>query len=81
MSEKRDDDGTAYTKYTMNYTNTGTAYPNLGFFYYPYVSGHTYRVSYDVRVNTSSGFGYSLMRHAGFRNNWEATANDIKNVT
>ena len=83
MSEKRDDDGTAYTKYTMNYTNTGTgySYPNLGFFYYPYVSGHTYRVSYDVRVNTSSGFGYSLMRHAGFRNNWEATANDIKNVT
>ena len=80
MSEKRDDDGTAYT---MNYTNTGTgySYPNLGFFYYPYVSGHTYRVSYDVRVNTSSGFGYSLMRHAGFRNNWEATANDIKNVT
>ena len=83
MSEKRDDDGTAYTKYTMNYTNTGTgySYPNLGYFYYPYVSGHTYRVSYDVRVNTSSGFGYSLMRHAGFRNNWEATANDIKNVT
>ena len=26
MSEKRDDDGTAYTKYTMNYTNTGTGY-------------------------------------------------------
>lgn len=33
-----------------------------GVIHYPYVSGHTYRVS-------------------GFRNNWEATANDIKNVT
>ena len=83
MTEKADTDGTAYTKYTMNYTNsgTGTVYPNLAFFYYPYESGHTYRLSYDVRVNSASGLAYSTMRHSGFRNNWTATSDSLNKTT
>ncbi len=83
VTEKTDSDGTAYTNYSMNYTNsgTGTTWPNMEFFYYPYESGHTYRVSFDVRVNSTSGLGYSHIRHSGFRNNWEANSNNLNYTT
>lgn len=50
-------------------------------------SAKTFAVYADPRTPSvephrlACGFSQSLMRHAGFRNNWEATANDIKNVT
>lgn len=83
QTEKADSDGTAYTNYSMNCTNSsqGEIWRDIVFFSYPYESGHTYRVSYDVRVNSVSGFRYIVMRHAAFENNWEASSDSFDAVT
>ena len=83
MTEKADTDGTAYTNYKMNYQNTGTgiAYPSMNFFTYSYTQGHTYRLDFDVRVNSVSGLGYSTMRNSAFGNNWEAPSVSINAKT
>ena len=85
VAEKADSDGTAYTNYSMNVTNTGTDtwWPGFTAFHYPYTAGHTYIMSYDVRVNNSSGLVYSQIRNSGFDNNYDfnyATGN-LGNVT
>ena len=85
VTEKADSDGTAYTNYSMNVTNTGTDtwWPGFTAFHYPYTAGHTYIMSYDVRVNNSSGLVYSQIRNSGFDNNYDfsyATGN-LGNVT
>ena len=85
VAEKADSDGTAYTNYSMNVTNTGadTWWPGFTAFHYPYTAGHTYIMSYDVRVNNSSGLVYSQIRNSGFDNNYDfnyATGN-LGNVT
>ena len=86
VAEKADSDGTAYTNYSMNVTNTGTDtwWPGFTAFHYPYTAGHTYIMSYDVRVNNSSGLVYSQIRNSGFDNNYDfnyATGNlgDVTN--
>lgn len=78
-----DSDGSHYTKYTMNYSNTssGWAYPNILMTYYNFEAGHTYVLSYDVRVNNASGMNYANIRHAAFRNNWIAPSSSINNTT
>ena len=87
VAEKADSDGTAYTIYSMNVTNNGgdTWWPGFTAFHYPYTPGHTYRLSYDVRVNNSSGLVYSQIRNAGFDNNYDQTycifVDDFNKVT
>lgn len=87
VTEKGDSDGTAYTNYSMNVTNNGgdTWWPGFTAFHYPYTPGHTYRLSYDVRVNNSSGLVYSQIRNAGFDNNYDQTycifVDDFNKVT
>lgn len=87
VAEKADSDGTAYTNYSMNVTNNGgdTWWPGFTAFHYPYTPGHTYRLSYDVRVNNSSGLVYSQIRNAGFDNNYDQTycifVDDFNKVT
>lgn len=87
VTEKGDSDGTAYTNYSMNVTNNGgdTWWPGFTAFHYPYTLGHTYRLSYDVRVNNSSGLVYSQIRNAGFDNNYDQTycifVDDFNKVT
>ena len=86
VTEKADSDGTAYTNYSMNVTNTGTDtwWPGFTAFHYPYTAGHTYRMSYDARVNNSSGLVYSQIRNSGFDNNYDfnyatGNLNDVTN--
>lgn len=87
VAEKADSDGTAYTNYSMNVMNNGgdTWWPGFTAFHYPYTPGHTYRLSYDVRVNNSSGLVYSQIRNAGFDNNYDQTycifVDDFNKVT
>lgn len=83
QAEISDPDGTACTNYSVSCTNNGpeTSWPDISFFSYPYESGHTYRVSYDVRVHSVSGFRYAVIRHSAFHNNWEAKCDDIAAVT
>ena len=79
MEEKADSDSTAYTKYTMKYTNTSSGYnwPWMRFFYFNYTVGHTYRIEYDVRVNSISGLEYANIRNSAFENNWEAPSTNL----
>ena len=82
--EKADSDGTAYTNYKMNFdntTNTGYAYPSIQYFSYGYTSGHTYRLSVDVRVNKSSNNEYAHIRHSAFVNNWVAPSTTVNYLT
>ena len=82
--EKADADGTAYTNYKMNFNNTtnaGYAYPSIQYFSYGYTSGHTYRLSVDVRVNKSSGNEYAHIRHSAFVNNWVAPSTTVNYLT
>lgn len=86
VTENADSDGTAYTNYSMNVTNTGTDtwWPGFTAFHYPYTAGHTYIMSYDVRVNNSSGLVYSQIRNSGFDNNYDfnyatGNLNDVTN--
>lgn len=86
VAEKADSDGTAYTNYSMNVTNTGTDtwWPGFTAFHYPYTAGHTYIMSYDARVNNSSGLVYSQIRNSGFDNNYDfnyatGNLNDVTN--
>ncbi len=71
-SVKTDTDGSPYTNYTLNYTNSGTGnyYPNLHFSNYSYTSGHTYKLSYMLRVRKKTGFAYIHVRHSAFNNDW-----------
>ena len=86
VTENADSDGTAYTNYSMNVTNNGgdTWWPGFTAFHYPYTAGHTYIMSYDVRVNNSSGLVYSQIRNSGFDNNYDfnyatGNLNDVTN--
>ena len=82
--EKADSDGTAYTNYKMNFdntTNAGYAYPSIQYFSYGYTSGHTYRLSVDVRVNKSSNNEYAHIRHSAFVNNWVAPSTTVNYLT
>lgn len=73
-SKQKDADGAVFTRYTMSHKTTGTVYPYISFFHYNFTAGHTYRITYDSRVNTASGMGYCHIRHSGIDNNWEAPA-------
>ena len=82
--EKAYSDGTAYTNYKMNFdntTNAGYAYPSIQYFSYGYTSGHTYRLSVDVRVNKSSNNEYAHIRHSAFVNNWVAPSTTVNYLT
>lgn len=83
MTEKGDSDGTPYTNYSMNYTNTSGGYnwPYISFLHYQYTANHTYRLEFDVRVNSVSGLEYAHVRSSAFDNNWECQAADINAKT
>lgn len=83
QTEKADSDGTAVTNYSLSLANTTSnfLYPHVSFFYYPYESGHTYRITYDLKVNSVSDLYYAQIRHSAFTNNWEATADNINQTT
>lgn len=82
LTEKKDNDGVVYSNYVLNYTNNtqNITWPNIYFFNYPYESGHTYELSFDVRVNSLSGLKYISIRHAAFRNNWVTPASNLSYV-
>lgn len=83
MTEKGDSDGTPYTNYSMNYTNTSGGYnwPWINFLHYQYTANHTYRLEFDVRVNSVSGLECANVRSSAFDNNWEAPAVSINSKT
>ena len=82
LTEKKDNDGVVYSNYVLNYTNNtqNITWPNIYFFNYLYESGHTYELSFDVRVNSLSGLKYISIRHAAFRNNWVTPASNLSYV-
>lgn len=73
---KTDTDGTVYTNYKFSQTNSGTStnYYGMTFFNYNFTAGHTYQLSYDIRVNSITGFQFWHIRHSAFSNNWTAPA-------
>ena len=75
-TQKTGDDGTTYTNYSLSYKNTGTGrtYPNIYFFYYPYISGYNYTVSYDIRINKTDNLYYLNMRNARCDNDYATEA-------
>ena len=81
---KTDTDGSQYTNYTLNSTNSSTSsytWPSFKFPNYAYISGHKYRISVMIRVRQVSGLGYLTLRHSAMDNDWGSTGMISKGIS
>ena len=69
-----DTDGSQYFKYGYSdyVTTDGYAWPNYRYPFYNYTVGHTYRISFDTRINLFSGLHYITYRHASVGNDYHS---------
>ena len=69
-AQKTDTDGSTYAKYTMNRTSpTANTWVGVNYPAYTIVSGHTYKLTFQIRVNTLTNTGITI-RHAAVANDY-----------
>lgn len=70
----QDTDGSQYTNYKFtNESVTSNTWPSLKYPHYNYILGHTYRISFDIKLNAYENLAYFDARHA-FKDNDYYTA-------
>ncbi len=67
----QDDDGSQYTNYKYSDASvTSNTWPAVKYPHYSYILGHTYRISFDIRLNVYKNLDYLDVRHAFRDNDW-----------